>query len=222
MPLSDINTQTAYQRWELASLEREQNSQFRTVPPEISQLAQEMMAAKDHGYQDGYQDGYQEGLSLGRQEGENQALAEGRSQQHVIATRLTGLFDSYQQHLELAREHIAEQLLQLSFDMAQAIVKTSLTLHPELILPLIEQALFDLPSLELPASIHVHPDDADLVETAMGPRLSTQGCRLIRDADIAQGGCTVNTASQMLNLELPTRWHKLMQQLELAAPVSNS
>lgn len=222
MALSDFNTQTAYQRWELASLEREPANQFRTVPPEISQLAQEMMAAKDQGFQQGYDEGYQAGVHQGKAEGEAQALAEGRSQQQLIATRLTGLFDRYQQDVQQAREQIAEQLLQLSFDMAQAIVRTSLTLQPELILPLIEQALADLPNLELPASIHLHPDDAELVETAMGPRLHSEGWRLIRDPAIARGGCTINTASRSLNLELPSRWQQLMQQLELAPPVTDA
>lgn len=218
--MSNWNSQTAYQRWELASLGDEQESNFRTMPPEIARLAQEMIEAKDQAVQQGYEEGYNEGLAKGIADGKDQALAEARAEQQALANQLTGLFDSYSVDLNTAREQIGEDLLKLSVEIAQAIVKTSLALNPELLLPLIDSALLELPTLELPASIHLHPEDAELLEQSMASQLKNDGWRILPDAAIERGGCTLNTASHALDLQLATRWHKLMTQMEIDQPIS--
>ena len=220
-----MNTQSAYQRWELASLNGDLENDFRTMPPAIARLAQQMMDAKDEAVHQGYTEGYTEGNSKGLNEGfasgQNQALEEGRLKQAEIAARLNNLIDLFVNDLKQAREQIAEDLLRLSLDMAQAIVKQSLIIDQSLILPIIEQALLDIPSLTLPATIHLHPDDATLVENAMGITLKSQGWRLVADSSIEKGGCSFNTPSQDIDLRLSTRWEKLWQQMGLTPSASD-
>lgn len=215
-----MNTQSAYQRWELASLNGESENDFRTMPPAIARLAQQMMDAKDESVQQGYAEGYADGLKQGLAAGESQALGEGRQQQAQIAQHLNQLLDAYSSDLQLAREHVAEDLLRLSFDMAQAIVKHSLIQKPSLLIPLIEQALLEIPSLQLPAAIHLHPDDYALVDKTLGPSLKADGWRLITDHSIEAGGCTLNTPSQDIDLRLSTRWEKLQAQMGLESPAT--
>lgn len=213
-----MNTQSAYQRWELASLNGESEQDFRTMPPAIARLAQQMMDAKDESLQQGYAEGYAEGMRQGLAAGEAQALGEGRQQQVKIAQHLNQLLDHYGADLRLAREQVAEDLLRLSYDMAQAIVKQALTQNPGLLIPAIEQALLEIPSLELPAAIHLHPDDYELVDKTLGPSLKANGWRLITDHSIEAGGCTINTPSQDIDLRLATRWEKLRAQMGLESP----
>ena len=215
-----MNTQSAYQRWELASLNGESEHDFRTMPPAIARLAQQMMDAKDESMQQGYAEGYAEGMKQGLAAGEAQALSEGRQQQVKIAEHLNLLLDQYVADLRLAREQVAEDLLRLSYDMAQAIVKHALTQNPDLLIPAIEQALLEIPSLELPATIHLHPDDYELVDKTLGPSLKANGWRLITDHSLEAGGCTINTPSQDIDLRLATRWEKLRAQMGLESPAA--
>lgn len=210
-----MNTQTAYQRWELASLHDEDNHDFRTMPPAIARLAQQMMESRDHAVQQGYQEGYNDGLQQGLSHGEAKALSEGREEQSQIAAQLQHVLEQYRIDLLRAREQIAEDLLKLSLDMAQAIVRQSIDLQPGLMLPAIEQALLDIPSLQLPATIHVHPEDFDLLEQSLGPSLKADGWRLISDHSVESGGCLLNTPSQDIDLQLSTRWQRLYQHMGL-------
>lgn len=212
-----MNTQSAYQRWELASLNDEDDNNFRTMPPAIARLAQQMMESRDRSVEQGYQEGYSDGLQQGLAKGEAQALTEGRAQQAEMAEHLQGLLDQYRQDLLTAREQIADDILKLSLDMAQAIVKQAIQLEPKLMLPAIEQALLEIPSLQLPASVHIHPDDAQLLESTLGPSLRAEGWRLISDPTIEAGGCVLNTPSQDIDLQLSTRWQRLHERLGLNA-----
>ena len=208
-----MNTQTAYQRWEMASLTGESEHDFRTMPPAIARLAQQMMEAKDQAIEQGFNEGYSEGLKQGQQAGEAQALDEVREHQTQLAGQLNQLMAGYVEDMLSAREQIAEDLLKLSLDMAEAIIMHSVHVQPELIIPVLEKALADIPSLTLPASIHLSPDDLNLVETHLGPSLKQDGWRLISDSAIHSGGCTINTQTQSIDLQLSSRIKKLHEQL---------
>lgn len=212
-----MNSQSAYQRWELASLNDEDDNNFRTMPPAIARLAQQMMESRDQSVEQGYQEGYSDGLQQGLAKGEAQALTEGRAQHAEIAQHLQELLDQYRQDLLTAREQIADDILKLSLDMAKAIVKQAIQLEPKVMLPAIEQALLEIPSLQLPASVHIHPDDAQLLESTLGPSLRADGWRLISDPTIEVGGCVLNTPSQDIDLQLSTRWQRLHERFGLSA-----
>lgn len=217
--MSSFSTQTAYQRWELASLIDDPHHQFRTMPPEIAKLAQEMVAGKEQAYQEAFEQGqtqgYSDGHSRGMHDGFAEAMRIGQEQQHELTRQIEQLLDHLGADVRHARERIANELLQLSFDMARAIVKTEITLNPSVLVTLIEQALLDIPNLQLPASIHVNPEDADLLESMLLPEIAADGWRLVRDTQIESGGCIIHTAVHVIDLQLATRWEKLHAQLEL-------
>ncbi len=199
-----------YQRWEMSTLGERRSKQAPSIPS-ISKLAKEMMAARDAGHQQGYQ----AGLLRGQAEGLAQGLEQSEAVLAAHQATLAELCQGFTQQAEQAREQIAQQLLALALDMAHALLKSTLELQPERLLAVIEHALHELPMLQLPATLYLHPQDLELVKVARGEQLTGAGWRLRGDAQLARGGCRIETPSTEIDATLETRWRRLQQSLGL-------
>ena len=217
MSKNKLPQQTAYQRWELASLDVHTTPENIEQNLEIFQLEQEKQAGYDEAYQIGLDEGRAIGLTEGHAQGHLQGLAqgltEGQAQITTISKELSIINRQYQNAIHLARENTANQLLELSLDIAQAMLKTALPVRPELLLPIIEHALQNIPSLQLPSTLHLHPLDIELVQTSLGEELQPANWRLLADPNIERGGCRIETATNEIDATLSTRWQRLQQSL---------
>ncbi len=206
---------SAYQRWEMKPL-APARSDKPAAPASISKLAQEMVAARDAGHQQGYQDG----LAQGRAEGQAQGLAQGLEQAASVLAGHQAALDElcrhFQEQAKLAREQTAQHMLALALDMAHALFKSTLELQPERVLPVIEQALRELPGLQASASLYLNPQDLELVRASQGATAITTGLRLCADAQLARGGCRLETAENEIDARVETRWRRLQQAFDLA------
>jgi flagellar assembly protein FliH len=219
--------QTAYQRWELASLASE------GTPPLASRASSDETAARlarersevqlerESARETGYREGHEAGLREGRQQGHEEGYAQGQAQARVEAQQLMAemtailpaLAEQYSRELAQAREQVAAQLLALAQDMAHAMLLTALELQPELLLTLIDETLHELPGLQAPATLRLHPADLELVRAARGEALQAAGWRLLADPSLERGGCRMDTASHAVDASLPSRWRRLQQAL---------
>jgi len=194
---------SAFQRWELASFnERPAAAPAAPAAPEpalptIEQLAEIREAARTKGHAEGWADGRAEGLAQGRAE----AAAE--------TERLRQIADTFGQEVARADEVIAQQMLDLALDLAQAMLKTALAVRPELVLPIVGEAIHYLPALQQPALLFLHPDDAQLVRNHMDDELQKAGWRLAEDTQLERGGCRVETASNQIDATTATRWQRI-------------
>lgn len=214
--------QTAYQRWELASLaEAPVRSAADEAAAHAELLARELRTARETGLQQGQQQGYQTGLREGRLRGYDEGHAEGVAQaqadnlalQQELTQALTQLGQQFGQELAQARELLARQLLDLALDMAQAMLCQALELQPERLLGVIDQALQELPLVRQPAVLRLHPQDLELVKAARGSELQAAGWRLQADGQLARGGCLIETGDQQIDASLPARWQRLLHSL---------
>ncbi len=201
-----------YQRWEMATLGDARSTRAATTPS-ISKLAQEMMAARDAGHTQGYQ----AGLLQGRADGQAQGLANSAAVLAQQQAALAQLGQSFTQQAAQTREQLAQQVLALALDMAHALLKSTIVLQPERLLPVIAHALQDLPALQLPAALYLHPQDLELVQSAQGNELTAAGWRLRADPQITRGGCRIETPSNEIDATLETRWRRLQQDFGLSA-----
>lgn len=223
--MSDHRPQTAYQRWELASLAQEPGhkvvDEAAAAAAAAEQLARELRSARETGLQQGQQQGYQTGLREGRLRGYDEGHAEGLAQvqadnlalQQELTQTLTQLGQQFGQELTQAREALAKQLLDLALDMAQAMLCQTLELQPERLLGVIDQALQELPLVRPPAVLRLHPQDLELVKSARGSELQAAGWRLQADVQLARGGCLIETVDQQIDASLPARWQRLQHSL---------
>lgn len=194
--------QSTCQPWELASFEAEPHSITNADYAGISlPTIEQISAIEEQARHEGYQAGLAEGLAKG--------LAEGREQAAVEAARLRDLADAFTGELSQADETISQQVLDLSLDLARALLKSALAIRPELVIPMVREAVRYLPSLQQPAMLYLNPDDAVLVKERIGDELAKLGWHLTDDARLEPGSCRVETASNQIDASLPTRWQRL-------------
>ncbi|HWT72985.1 MAG TPA: flagellar assembly protein FliH [Oxalicibacterium sp.] len=209
--------QSAYQRWEMMSLGEDRPSLSARLTPShaaaneaasaahaatlAASLAEQTRQAREQAYAEAYASGLEEGRIAGLKEG--RALAE---QERQILQSIAEMFGT---EVAQANELIASDMLDLSLDLAKAMLKTALNVRPELIVPLVREAIHYLPTLQQPALLHLHPEDAAIVSRIMGDEINTAGWRIVEDAHMDRGGCRVETASNQIDASTPTRWQRL-------------
>ncbi len=212
MTSSNPEIETAYERWEIGALSKD----FKTKSEASSyksKLHQEMMQAREEGYQAGLEEGRAAGISEGLEIGSAKGLIEGREQNILISQQFTDLINNFEIELQQAKENTAQQILELCLEMSQAMLKTALDVRPELLIPIITQSLEDLPGVQFPATLHLNPSDIELVKLALGEDLKKDGWRIISDRHIEAGGCRLDTATNKIDATLHSRWQQLLDAL---------
>jgi flagellar assembly protein FliH len=199
--------QTAYQRWEMNSFgDNRASSQNaasaaagnRLTIEQTAQLREEARAK-----------GYAEGLAEGRAAG----LAQGRAEAAGEITLLQTLAESFSQEIVRADEIISQDLMGLALDIAKAMLKTSMSVHPELILPIVGEAIHYLPSLQQPAILFLNPADVAIVKDHMSDELNKAGWRISEDTNLQRGGCRIETATNQIDASTQTRWQRIAEAL---------
>lgn len=200
--------QTAYQRWEMASFGDSRPSAAARQTPSVPALAEQLAAAREEARSAGYAAGLAEGRAQGLKEG----LEEGRAHALQEKRRMQQLATAFSSEIANANELIAGNLLDLALDLAKAMLKTALEVKPELMLPVVEEAVRYLPALQQPALLYLHPEDAALVKSMMGDELVVAGWRIVEE-QMERGGCRVETASNQIDAGMSIRWQRLVAAL---------
>jgi flagellar assembly protein FliH len=214
--------QSAYQRWEMTSFGDERPSVVARQeppappppppeppePPEpqfqlptIEELEAIRAAARAEGYDEGHAAGYADGVH----EGQAQARAELAHLQTIAAT--------FGQAVGNADEAIAGDVLDLALHLARAMLRTALEVKPELVIPVVREAIEYLPTVQQPALLVLHPQDAEIVRNGIGEELDKGGWRVVPDATMARGGCKVDTATNQIDAQAGARWQRLAHSL---------
>lgn len=210
--------QSAYQRWEMESFgdepvprNVEADSSFGNAAEKahLAEIARKIDEDRTQARAEGHAAGIDEGRIAGFEEGRIAGLAEGRAQAEQERLLLQQIAETFGTEVSRANELIASDMLDLSLDLAKAMLKTALKVRPELIVPIVREAIHYLPTLQQPALLHLHPDDAAIIVAHMGDEINTAGWRLVEDPHMDRGGCRVETASNQVDATAPTRWHRI-------------
>lgn len=207
-----LERQTPWQRYEMASFGDNRPTAVARHAAEKAarsalqqQLSEQIAHSRRQARDEGRDEGHAEGYAAGHAEG----LAQGRLDAQAERDQLLQLAAGFSGELAQANEAMSRDVLALALDVAKAMLKTALPLNPELVLPAIEDAMRRLPSVQAPALLHLHPDDVTLVQAQSGDGLVASGWRLLADAAIERGGCRIETGSNQVDAELPTRWTRI-------------
>lgn len=199
---------TAYQRWELASFgeERSTPQSAAAAAQQAAQQAAEQIArqreeARQQGHAEGFNEGYATGLEAGRAEAARESM------------RIRQAAEAFEAELTRVNDTVAEDMLNLALDLAKAMLKASLKVRSELVLPIVGEAIRYLPSVQQPALLVLHPQDAAIVRHHMKDELDKSGWRITEDPQIERGGCRVETASNQIDATLPVRWQRIVDAL---------
>ena len=222
--------QSAYQRWEMTSFgdERPSTQAMRAAmappppPPEPVEIVthvalptlEEIEAIREQARAEGYAEGLEEGRAAGRAEGYADGARAGQIEAESELEHLRAIAATFSEAVVQADETIAHDVLELSLRLARGMVRTAFEVRPELILPVVQEAIGYLPVLAQPATLTLNPDDAEIVRQAMGQELVKGGWRIVDDAAMARGGCKVDTASNQIDAQAQARWARLTHALQ--------
>ena len=194
--------QTAYQRWEMNSFGDERPSVVAKRPVPVELPTEDTVAAIREearliGYEEGHAAGYADGLAIGRTEAAKEL-------EHLQAIALT-----FGSALAEADEAIAGEVLDLALHLAKGMLRNALEIKPELVIPVVREAIEYLPVLQQPALLLLNPADAQIVRNGIGEELEKGGWRVVEDTQIARGGCKIDTASNQIDAQAGSRWQRL-------------
>jgi len=145
-----------------------------------------------------------------RDDGYRAGLAEARAGNERLAALLADVPVSI---ARMERE-MAQTLLKLAIDLARQVVRESIAVRPELIVPVISEALSGIARTAEPGAIHVNPADLPIVEERLGDALEHAGWKAFGDERIERGGCLVDFASGQVDATIALRWSRVMAQLD--------
>ena len=92
-------------------------------------------------------------------------------------------------------------------------LKSTINARPELMIPIVEQAIASLPLVQQPAQLFLHPDEAALLIEKKGAELSAAGWVIVPDAHLQHGDCRVETLTNQIDGALSSRWQSLTEAL---------
>jgi flagellar assembly protein FliH len=174
-------------------------------PPLDYPTVEELDAIREQARQEGYQDGHAAGHA--------DALAAGKIETARELEQVQALASTFSTALQDADQLIANDVLDLALQLAKGMLKNALQVKPELILPIVRDAIEYLPVLQQPALLMLNPEDAPVVREGIGEELEKGGWRVIEDATIQRGGCKVDTASNQIDAQASARWQRLSHAL---------
>ena len=229
------DTQGAFKRWEMTSFGDERPSSLAariqaeeraasiaaaaaaaaaapTVPMTPAMqfpTAAELEALREDARAEGYAEGREEGRAAGHAE----ALETGRQEAALEMETLRAIAATFSQAVTAADETIASDVLDLALHLARSMVRTAFTVRPELIIPIVREAIDYLPVLQQPAILALNPEDIEIVRAALSDELDKGGWRVVADPQVGRGGCKVDTASNQIDAQASARWARLAHAL---------
>ncbi len=145
-----------------------------------------------------------------REEGHRAGLAEAREGNQRVAQLLSSVGTSV---ARMERE-MAQSLVKLAIDLARQVVRESIAARPEMLVPVVTEALSGLARSADPGGLYVNPADLALVEERLGDALAHGGWKPFADERVERGGCRLEFTGGQVDATVATRWARVMSQLE--------
>jgi len=222
MPVIPKDQIAAYERWQADDFDAPEaaaEEALPTPPPASSSsdeggelvtgvslpTAEEIEGMHRQAQQEGYNAGYEAGFGEGQQAG----LAEAQAQVRQMAT----LLDNLGQALTGIDQNVADALLELALETARQVLRSAIRTQPEALLPVIREAISNLPLHHGAINLHLHPDDVRFVREQLGDQLPANGWHLVDDPEIERGGCHLKAGASEVDATIPTRWQRVLESI---------
>ncbi|MEY2341103.1 FliH/SctL family protein [Acidithiobacillus sp. IBUN Pt1247-S3] len=185
-----------------------------------AEALQQMVA---HAEEEGRQRGREEGYVAGREEGLQAARVDIQGFQRLAAQLAAPI--------QQLSDGVEQALLALALELAKQVIRQEVQTRPELILPLVRQALAVVPIGSEAPILRLHPKDCELIEEQL-PELGNMGVVFAPDETLEQGSLVLQAgldhdslrpdrrwrersagAATELDLRLATRWRQVLETL---------
>ncbi len=194
----------------------------RSEPVEVREATQiltvdEIEAMQKQAYEEAFQQGLKEGFEQGKAEGfaegKKQGFEEGCKQGyeenlHLLqkqTTELARLMETLSEPFKKLDDAVETELVQLAVGIAGQIIRREIKYNPGEIIAVIREAIKVLPTASQKITLNLHPEDAELVRSALKLDDSLPTWRLVENPLISRGGCTVETDVSSIDATVENR-----------------
>lgn len=165
--------------------------------PTVDEIERMHIEAAEAGRKAGFEHGYEEGTARVRME----------------ALQINTLLEHLETAVSEFDQQVGESLVRLALEIARQVVRRELKTQPQCLLDVVRETLAQLPHQHV--SIHVHPDDAQLVRVHLADQVQHGAHRIREDASLARGGCRLDAAGTQVDATVEMRWKRVVESLGL-------
>ncbi|MCC7122076.1 MAG: flagellar assembly protein FliH [Gammaproteobacteria bacterium] len=148
-----------------------------------------------------HEEGFREGFADGRQRG----YASGEAAVKAQLDALQGIVLQLAEPLEKVDDAVVQAVSDLAVLIARHLVRRELKANPGEVVGVVRESMRHLPIAPRAARIRLHPEDAELVQSAFALGDDERSWRLEPDPLITRGGCIVETDSSRIDASVESR-----------------
>lgn len=165
----------------------------------------------------GYEAGFTEGHAHAMLEVQRQINEFKESQGQELARRFAGLFEVAALQMEQVEQMAAQGVLALAVELARQVIRHEVSVNPNVVLPVVREALGVLFEDARSARVRLNPEDVDVVQAILEKEFTNLSVSLIPDTLVAKGGCLLESAGTVVDGTLEKRWSRAIASLGLNA-----
>jgi len=140
-----------------------------------------------------------------RAEGHAEGLAAGSEEVQRRIARLDELLIALARPFDKLDDSVEKQLVELAMTVVKQLFRREIKMEPTHVIGVVREAIQMLPAASRNVSVHLHPDDAELVRETLSPVDGERAWAIVEDPLISRGGCTVTTDSSQIDARAETR-----------------
>ena len=177
-----VDALSAYERWELPLVEGE------LANPGVM-TAKKIESIQKQAYDEAYAQGQSDGLAQMQQQ----------------AQRFEQLMQALQTPFAELDQQVEQELAKLAVAVARQLVRREIKTDPGAVVAVVREAMGQLPVSSQQINLHLHPEDALLVRTALSLNEEDRRWRIVEDPVLARGDCRVLTETSRIDATVEAR-----------------
>lgn len=183
----------------------------------VDEIEKMQKKAYDEAYSLGKQEGFDKGFSAGTKKGMEQGLAQGKKEGekkgyednlHLLrkqTAELVSLLGSLSEPFKELDEAVENELVNLAIGIASQLIRREIKIDRGQIVAVIREAVNALPLAAQKITLHMHPEDAELVRSSLALDDVSPPWTIIEEPLFTRGGCKVETETSRINATVENR-----------------
>jgi len=140
------------------------------------------------------------------------------NQGQEAAQNFARIFESTRAQLADAEQEIARGVLELACELARQVLRHELSVKPNVLQPVIREALGLLMAESKSVVVRLNPLDLDVLKDVVRAEFPGLSLTLLADAMVTRGGCLIESAGTVVDATLEKRWMRALASLGLSSP----
>ena len=154
---------------------------------------EEIEAVQKQAYDEAFAQGEKAGFQQGYEAGLKKGYEEKVHLLHKQSAELVSLLEALNEPFKALDEEVEKELITLVIGIATQLIRREIKMDPGQVVAAVREAIKVLPLSSQKISLHLHPEDVELVRSVLSLDEMSPAWAVVEDPLITRGGCKVNT-----------------------------